>query len=409
MTYADVALADRPPANSDGARPGAAFLETARLRSLVSPVGVGEFVARYWEQQPLVINRKSPDYYGDLFTLADFDNAAARISGYVKVADATQKKQSRHHGAGAQSKDRILTDMRDGSTLILDGVQQYDLKLGRLCNRMAQEMNFLFQTNLYLTPPNGKGFLPHWDNHDVFILQVLGSKHWKIEKQRRLIPEKDANTPDEDREFRGELTSFTLEQGDMVYIPRGLIHAAECGSDISLHITLGVHPYTWDDLLITAVRTAALRDEGLRLTMPPGHMKMPHGELVEPLVKALRGMMDRDFLAQVVDQYRNEIVKKFPLDISGQVSAHFQPLPVTPGDRFSPREGVVCTLNPGTESISVYVGTRVVTFPDFFSDALKFALETPVYAVGDLPGDLETEERAAFIERLMQEGLVVRK
>ena len=86
----------------------------------------------------------------------------------------------------------------------------------------------------------------------------MGSKHWKVEKDRRTLPEKEASTPDGEREFRGEVYNFTLQQGDMVYIPRGFIHAAECGSENSMHITLGVYSATWDELLIAAIRAAAM-------------------------------------------------------------------------------------------------------------------------------------------------------
>jgi ribosomal protein L16 Arg81 hydroxylase len=385
------------------------FLDTVTLRTLVSPITEQEFLSRHWEKKPLIVNRKIPAYYGDLFSLRDFDNAASRASSYVKVAEATTKKQVRHHGSGAISKERILADMREGASLILDHVQQYDEKLGLLCSKLSQQLGFLFQTNLYLTPPNGKGFLPHWDNHDVFVLQVLGSKHWKVERDRRLLPEKDANIADEDRCFQGEVISFTLEQGDMVYIPRGFVHAAECGSENSLHITLGIYPFTWDDLLAVVIKAAVLRDERLRLALPLGHIRIPRREIVGPVMDALRDMLDRDFLDQVVDQYRNETIKKFPLDISGQVASFFQPTPWALGDRAGPRDGIVYTTSAGEGTVSVYVGTRVITFPDFFAEALEFALNKPVYQVRDLPGDMEDEERLAVIERLMLEGLVVRK
>ena len=71
----------------------------------------------------------------------------------------------------------------------------------------------------------------------------------------------------EGREFVGEPHSFTLNQGDMIYIPRGFVHAAECGSGPSLHITLGLGVRTWADLLEVAIKAAALDDEGLRLTL----------------------------------------------------------------------------------------------------------------------------------------------
>jgi hypothetical protein len=299
--------------------------------------------------------------------------------------------------------------MREGATLVLDGVQQGEPKLGLMCRELSKELGYNFQTNLYLTPPNGKGFTPHYDNHDVFVLQVVGSKHWKVENERRLLPEKDANTPDEDRAFRSEVTSFTLEQGDMVYIPRGFLHAAECGSESSLHITLGIYPPEWADFLIAIVNAAARRDEKLRMALPMRFLSMEREELAGTALEGLRGMLGRDFLEQAADLYRNDIVKGFPLDVSGQIASFFRPAPLTLDDHAGPRAGTVYTITPAPDSVSIYVGARTITFPDFFGEALDFALKTPCYAIRDLPGDLEDEERLAFAERVMQEGLIVRK
>ena len=34
------------------------------------------------------------------------------------------------------------------------------------------------QINAYITPPENQGFAAHYDTHDVFVLQVSGSKRW---------------------------------------------------------------------------------------------------------------------------------------------------------------------------------------------------------------------------------------
>ena len=61
------------------------------------------------------------------------------------------------------------------------------------------------------------------------------------------------------------------------------------------------------------------------------------------------------------------------------------------------------------DSVRVNFGARSITFLGLFRQALEFALNTPAYAVRELKGDLADEERIVFIERLLQEGLVIRK
>jgi ribosomal protein L16 Arg81 hydroxylase len=137
--------------------------------------------------------------------------AIATATSYVKTAEAKSKKNARH-GSENSERERLLADMRGGSTLVLDQLQQREPKLGLLCRLLEQELGHRFQTNCYLTPPQGAGFTPHWDNHDVFVLQAYGFKHWKVEKQRRRLPGRSEYMVEEEgRDIRQEdAFSFTL-------------------------------------------------------------------------------------------------------------------------------------------------------------------------------------------------------
>lgn len=384
------------------------FLESLSLSALIAPITDEDFRAVYWERQPLIVHRKNPDYYDNLFTLQDFDEAILRSPDYLKLANAATKKNASYKGAVTEGLEAALADMRAGGTLVLDQLHHREPKLGRLCRVLASQLGQRFQTNLYLTPPSGKGFTPHWDNHDVFILQVVGSKHWKIEKQLRKYPSKDEPMGDEGRELRGDLHVFTLEQGDVVYIPRGFVHAAECGEGPSLHITLGMVGDHWDDLVYAAVRAAVLHNEQLRHPLPLGFNQPPHDALVSRLKGVFRELADPTFLRGVVDQFLDEIVRRYPLDVSNQVTDFFTPKPLGLDDVVVVRPGIVFRMHPADDSVRINYGGRSIVFPQFFREALEFSLHRPAFAIRDLPGDLQDEERILFIERLLEEGLLVR-
>ena len=190
------------------------FLDNLTLKTLLAPATEEAFRSHHWERAPLVVHRGDPDYYGDLFTLADFDRAIASAPAKVVTAEAATGKYTRYEGKTASIPfERILDDMRDGTTLLLEHLQFSEQKLGLLCRLLEQELGHRFQTNIYLTPPHGRGLTPHWDDHDVFILQVLGSKHWKIEKRRRKFPSIPEQMGEEGRELAPDVDSFTLNQG----------------------------------------------------------------------------------------------------------------------------------------------------------------------------------------------------
>jgi ribosomal protein L16 Arg81 hydroxylase len=385
------------------------FLENLSLASLVAPTSVDEFQSLYWERQPLIIHRKDPNYYRDLFTLADFDSAIARSPDYVKTANAATAKNTKYKTGVAQGQEAILGSMREGGTLILDHIHHQDEKLGLLCRVMAAETGYRYQTNLYLTPAQGRGFSAHWDNHDVFILQVVGSKDWKIEKDRRIFPAKMETMGDEGRELRGDVHSFRLEQGDLIYIPRGFVHAAECGAEPSLHITLGVTGMFWEDVMGAAVRAAILQDEQLRAYLPLAFNNSPPEALVSRLKGIFRQMADEGFLKGVVDQYLDELVPQHAMDISGQVVDHFQPKPLALEDQVGARRGAVFQVHAAEDTVRVNYGARTITFAAFFREALDFALHQLEFVISDIPGELQDEEKLVFVERLLEEGLLVRK
>lgn len=327
--------------------------KTCRFRSLVSPVAEEEFRSRYWEQQPLIIHRENPDYYDGLFTLQDFDQAIARSPDYVKLANALTNKNVSYKGAMPEGLEAVLADMRAGGTLVLDQMHNREPKLALLCRVLAAELGHRFQTNLYLTPPSGRGFSPHWDNHDVFILQVVGSKDWKIEKQRRTFPGKNESMGDEGRELYGDLHSFLLKQGDLIYIPRGFVHAAECGSEPSLHITFGVTGVFWEDLLYAAVRAAILQDERLRHVLPLGFVHAPQDPLIKRLKGAFRELADERFLSGVVEQFMDEQVRSYPLNVADQVADFFQPKPLTLDEVVGTRRAIVFQMHISDDVVRV--------------------------------------------------------
>ena len=217
------------------------FLDDLSLASLVAPTSLEEFRSLYWERQPLIIHRKDPDYYRDLFTLGDFDDGVMRSPDYVKTANAATKKTALLRQGLRRGARLFSAAMREGGTLVLDQIINRTRNSACCAALWRQKQDTNFRPILSDAGERPR-FRAHWDNHDVFILQVVGSKDWKIEKERRsYFRRKWKSMGDEGRELRGEVHSFRLEQGDLIYIPRGFVHAAECGAEPSLHITLGCH------------------------------------------------------------------------------------------------------------------------------------------------------------------------
>jgi ribosomal protein L16 Arg81 hydroxylase len=380
------------------------FLDNLTLRSLLAPVSEDDFRAHYWEKKPLIIQRQISDFYANLFTLQDFEDAIMRSLTYVMTANEAKRKTS----TPVPGLERLLQDMRDGDTVVLPKLNRHEPKLGRMCRQLSAELGHPSHTNLYLTPPHAKGFTPHWDHQEAFILQLWGSKHWKIERERRSFWTGN-DERDDDLDLRGDPDSVTLKPGDLIYIPRGFVHAVEAGPEPSLHITLEVQTIRLETLVHATVTAARRRDASLAMALPLGFMQGGRDEIVRRVTAALRHIADETFVGAVVDQYLDELVSKYALDISGQLLDFYQPAPLRLKDVAGPRPGIVYRMHVEKDQVRVIVGSRSIAFPGFFRDALAFALNTPAYRVDEIPGELKGEEKIAFVARLMEEGLAIRK
>ena len=86
----------------------------------------------------------------------------------------------------------------------------------------------------------GAGLAPHFDDHDAFILQLEGSKEWRLYGFAAEQPLRGRHF-DIDASLLGEPSqTLCLEAGDLLYVPRGLVHQAHATDTSSLHLTLGV-------------------------------------------------------------------------------------------------------------------------------------------------------------------------
>ena len=235
-----------------------------------------KFLARYYERDALITARGEPRRYADLLTLETLDHFIASADLRDGMIDLTSQKhritrESFIDDRGRVSSVAIAEHYMRGATIILPHLHDSLLNLGEFCRSLEEVFSCHVQTNIYLTPSGNQGFPPHYDNHDVFVMQIGGAKAWRLYG----VP---IETPYRGEQFEagrhqpGEVTrEFTMNPGDCVYIPRGLMHDAEnVGDEPSLHITVGLITKTWADLLLESISELALSEPDFRRSLPAG-------------------------------------------------------------------------------------------------------------------------------------------
>ena len=136
-----------------------------------------------------------------------------------------------------------------GASLIINRVDKLWPRVHELCARLARDFRYAYG-NVYLTPPGSQTVPPHSDDHDVFIVQLHGTKHWLVWptvhplSQRR--PFADEQAGKDGRRLPDGTSRLTLESlgppeldvllrpGDVLYIPRGVVHVAHTGHSTAI-------------------------------------------------------------------------------------------------------------------------------------------------------------------------------
>ena len=216
---------------------------------LIDPVTPEEFFRDYYEKKPLLIEARDRSRFNPLLSIDTIDRFLATTSPChpdVFLVDAARELSPADYSfqsgmpQGRLDLPRVYEHFASGSTIAISHLHESLPELAALCRAAECKFSGHFQTNIYLSPPNAQGFKTHFDSHDVFVLQVSGSKLWTLNDTLIELP-LHGQAFEPDRHVPGPVTrELTLRAGDVFYCPRGLFHAARSTDEVSLHITLGL-------------------------------------------------------------------------------------------------------------------------------------------------------------------------
>lgn len=257
------------------------FAESS-LAWLLAPLPVPTFLDEVWGTPALHhIGRADPDYFAGLLTPA---SAADELLAALAVApDALRLVRGADHGDpaahrrpdGSLDPVTIGAAIADGYTVIVNNIEKYLRPMAALTHSIEAQLNFPAHLNAYITPPGSTGFLPHYDHHDVLVLQVAGSKTWHFYGADPVPPQVMQGLYEVDPGQLPAPSTLHLTAGDTLYLPRGRVHSAQTTDEPSVHLTVGIHVPTVLTLLTHALHLLSLTDERVHTRLPPRHLDDP--------------------------------------------------------------------------------------------------------------------------------------
>jgi len=177
------------------------------------------FMRRVWQREPLLVRGAFPGFTDplsprEIFALAARDDAISRLVLH------TRGRWSVEHGPIPASRFKQLP--RRQWTVLVQDTNHFSAAAARLLASFDFIAHARVDDVMASYAADGGGVGPHVDSYDVFLVQGLGQRRWRISRQRdhAFVPGLDIKIL---RRFVPE-QEWVLGPGDMLYLPPGVAH-----------------------------------------------------------------------------------------------------------------------------------------------------------------------------------------
>jgi lysine-specific demethylase/histidyl-hydroxylase NO66 len=385
------------------------------------------FATKYWGRRPLLSRSGAlPRDFGDLLSPGMVDELIAERgvrAPFIRLAKEGDVLPKDCYlgpaGFGAEMPDqvdsaKVLAQFAVGATIVLQGLHRLWPPVIDFVHDLVDDLGHPVQANAYITPPSNRGFDPHYDVHDVFVLQTAGRKRWVVHEpvfehplpsqpwtqHREAIAERAADEP---------VIDTVLSSGDALYLPRGWVHSAHALDTTSIHLTVGVSAVTGVDVA-GAVVDALADSSAFRASLPMGGRPGDGDEIIATVTKVM---------AQMVDSMRDDATALGAAAADRLTRGHAErtrPVAVRPlatldaaahADAVAVRwrRGLVATVDHSGGGVALRLPDRVITFPASCVQAVLALSRGAVADAGSLPG-LDRADGTVLIRRLLREAVV---
>jgi hypothetical protein len=377
------------------------------LSDLVTPQGLPGFLAAFAGKTRWHLPLARAAQVQDLLPWATLEGLLAHslvpVERFRVVVNGNELPAPMYSEEGRLRVDAVQGYAAQGATLVINDIGALLPAIGELSAAMERELRCRIGVNCYSTFGAKSAFIPHHDAHDVLVLQVHGAKHWVSHGSPVVAPLAGGRPP----VTGAPLWEGLLTPGDLLFLPRGEVHAAVPQTRPSVHLTIGLTDATGVDFLEwLATRVKDL--EPLRRDL---------GVTLEGEARALRQQGFKQALAQLLD---SASVDEFFADRDR--SRHLRPLATLgaglrqPGE-FPPAARWVSALRRrldlATEregEVALSLGTRQVRLAQGARRALAQITSHDRIATGELASHLGLDAGdpglTACLQDLLDKSLV---
>lgn len=384
------------------------------LEKILFPYDIALFYREYFEKKPLLIQRNNEAYFSGILDIENvneyLEKKDIRYPALRLVKEGFELPQNAYlkdvpFGSQVFDKlvdnDKMFYHFAEGCSIVLQAFHRTFIPLTRFVQHLEKYFNFPLQTNIYLTPASARGFNAHFDNHDVFLLQVYGSKIWKVYDSPVYLPTK----PFDKKKWvaTAPIIDVELKAGDTLYMPRGYVHEGLTTNSASMHITLGLLTYKWIDML-RLLLAGADEIKQCRETLPLA--EIGSDEFREKLAGVFGEILHKTDFENIRHNASERFMKK---SMSADDNRLFDILAIDTINNktiLHKRREINCRHIIESDSCVLIFYDKKISFPRYAEDALNYILMNDNFRIEDIITNLDTQGKTILIKSLVKEGFL---
>ncbi|TDJ73486.1 cupin domain-containing protein [Pseudomonas putida] len=373
---------------------------------LLGGISAREFMRDYWQKKPLLVRQAFPDFISPI----DPDELAG-----LALEEEVESRLVLEHGEhpwelrrGPFTEDTFAELPEQDWTLLVQAVDQFVPEVAELLEHFRFLPSWRIDDVMISFAAPGGSVGPHFDNYDVFLLQGHGKRNWKIgqmcNSDSPLLEHADLRILAE-FEQSGE---WTLEPGDMLYLPPRLAHYGVAEDDC-LTYSVGFRAPSAAEVLthFTDFLSQFLPDEERYSDADAQPVSDPHQIQHDALdrLKALLAehMGDERLLLTWFGQFMTE--PRYPEQVSGEELSEEELID-------SLQQGAILIRNPSARMAWSEVDDNLLLFasgqsrllPGHLRDLLKLICAADALHIENLVEWLEDEDGLTLVCQLVKQG-----
>ena len=166
---------------------------------------------------------------------------------------------------------RTPEPVRSKGGVVFEALQETHPPLARLCADFSRQAGRVSYANVHLDSAAATASRPDWQPHDLFVLQLEGSRRWRLYEGGVTLPPVKLRYGGSFAPPSPVAAEFELTSGDALYVPPGMTFARASCEEVSMHIEVVLIPFTWGEFLEECLDELYGRSDPWRENLPFGY------------------------------------------------------------------------------------------------------------------------------------------